>query len=213
MRLPAGRTPDTSTACHVAPVADCAAVGRSQAQGERGRSAMSKSRGDPSAWPPELALPVEDVCNRFEAAWRAGARPRIEAYLDDTPEPGRSVLLGELLALELEYRRRSADLPTPAEYDARFPGHTELVRDVFARALTDDPQVSDSEAAGGPGASRPCATGTYEPADTGTGASGEAIPGRDLPGPVAGRRSRFTALKQHAQGGLGTVSLAFDETL
>src|SRR5262249_7961067 len=148
---PAGGTLGRSAACHVAPEADRAAVRRPRAR-ERGRPTMSRSHGDPSFWPPELALQVEQVCNRFAAAWRAGAKPRIEAYLGETPEPGRSVLLGKLLALELEYRRGTGGFPTPAEYETRFPGYTELVRGVFDRELTDGPPGSGSNAAGAPGA-------------------------------------------------------------
>ncbi len=152
---------------------------------------MTASRGDPSAWSPEVALLVEEACNRFEAAWRAGAAPRIEAYLGDTPEPALSALLRELLALEVEYRLGGGDTPTPAEYDARFPGHAGLIREVLAGARTDGP---------------PNPTGAYEPADTGTDGDDRL--------PADRRRSgRFTPLRKHAQGGLGTVSVAFDETL
>ena len=54
---------------------------------------------DDAPWSPSLALRVEQVCNRFEAACKAGQRPRIEHYLGQTPEPERLVLLRELLAL------------------------------------------------------------------------------------------------------------------
>jgi formylglycine-generating enzyme required for sulfatase activity/tRNA A-37 threonylcarbamoyl transferase component Bud32 len=172
---------------------------------------MSSSHGDRSAWPASLALQVEEVCNRFEVAWRDGAKPRIETYLGETPEPGRSVLLHELLALELEYRRRSGDVPAPEEYHARFPEHGGLVRKAFGRARREDPQATGAEAAACP----PCPTGPYGPADTGTGPSGAGT-STDAPGPsraAAGPRRHFTPLRPHAQGGLGTVSLAFDETL
>jgi formylglycine-generating enzyme required for sulfatase activity/tRNA A-37 threonylcarbamoyl transferase component Bud32 len=170
---------------------------------------MSNSPSDGSAWPSSLALHVDAVCNRFEAAWRAGGHPRIEAYLSDTPEPGRSELLRELLALELEYRRGRGDTPTPEEYHARFPGHDELVRNALAGARTTGLQVTGSGDAGARGAGAPCPTGGYEATDTTTGA-----PEREgSPGGAAGKRGRFTPLRQHAQGGLGTVSVAFDETL
>src|SRR5690242_1400472 len=113
---------------------------------------MSSSVRDPSAWPPELALQIEEACNRFEAAWRGGDRPRIEAYLGEAPEPGRSVLLRELLALELEYRVGGGDAPTPREYDARFPGHADLVREVVCSALPASPNVLGRDAAGTRGA-------------------------------------------------------------
>jgi WD40 repeat protein/predicted Ser/Thr protein kinase len=47
---------------------------------------------------------LDRACDRFEAALRAGERPRIEDYLGDTTEPARSALRGELLELERAYR-------------------------------------------------------------------------------------------------------------
>jgi hypothetical protein len=40
---------------------------------------------------------VERVCDEFEIGWRDGERPRIEDYLQDRSEPGRSALLRALL--------------------------------------------------------------------------------------------------------------------
>src|SRR5262249_43693301 len=73
---------------------------------------------------------VDAVCLRFEAAWQAGQRPRIEDYLGGTCEPTRSALLGELLRLELEYRK--GERPAEEEYRSRFPGQGMLVGQVFA---------------------------------------------------------------------------------
>jgi len=73
-------------------------------------------------WSPALALHVEEVCTRFEAAWQSGQRPRIEDYLSDTPEPERSVILRELVLLEIHYRRLAGEVPRPEDYHARFPG-------------------------------------------------------------------------------------------
>src|SRR5258706_14028773 len=71
---------------------------------------------------------IEEVCDRFEAAWRTGGLPRIEDFLGETPEPERSALLGELLVLELAYRRRRGDRPTSEEYRRRSPGDGEHSR-------------------------------------------------------------------------------------
>jgi hypothetical protein len=38
-----------------------------------------------------LARQVDEVCCRFEAAWKEGPRPRIEDYLGDLAEPARDV--------------------------------------------------------------------------------------------------------------------------
>src|SRR5712692_10110628 len=51
-------------------------------------------------------LSMDAVCDRFEAAWKAGQQPRIEDFLDAAPAADRPRLLRELLALELGHRSR-----------------------------------------------------------------------------------------------------------
>jgi serine/threonine-protein kinase len=76
---------------------------------------------------------IDSACLRFEAAWQAGQRPRIEEYLGQTQEPTRSVLLAELLRLDLEYRRRNGEAPAEQEYAWRLEGEpAEVVRQAFA---------------------------------------------------------------------------------
>jgi serine/threonine protein kinase/tetratricopeptide (TPR) repeat protein len=77
--------------------------------------------------PPALVYAIDRACDDFEAAWGAGAEPRIEDYLGRVPEPGRSALLRALLATELELRRRRGEQPEPREYGARFPDDPEVV--------------------------------------------------------------------------------------
>ncbi len=74
-----------------------------------------------SAWPPEVAFLVDEVCDRFEVALRAGQRPSIAEHLADTPEPARAVLLRELVALEVAYRRQAGEEPGVQEYLVHFP--------------------------------------------------------------------------------------------
>src|SRR5438552_1479998 len=58
---------------------------------EKGTGLMS---GDSSMNTPPVPLSVQRrvdaVCQRFEAAWKAGQCPPIEPYLGETPEPERS---------------------------------------------------------------------------------------------------------------------------
>jgi serine/threonine-protein kinase len=61
------------------------------------------------------------ACDRFEAAWRAGQRPRIEDYLAAVPEAERPALLGELLLLEVDYRRLAGEQLRAEEFLDRFP--------------------------------------------------------------------------------------------
>jgi WD40 repeat protein len=68
-----------------------------------------------------LAQRLDEVCTRFERAWRGSPRPRIEDFLDGTPEPERSALLRELVLLDVHYRRRQGEVPSWEEYCHRFP--------------------------------------------------------------------------------------------
>jgi formylglycine-generating enzyme required for sulfatase activity len=90
---------------------------------ERGVTSLSLS----------LAQEVDAVCLRFEAAWQAGQRPRIEDYLRDTAGHGQAALLWELLRVELERRAAAGEQLRPDEYQSRFPGHAALVCEAFAR--------------------------------------------------------------------------------
>ena len=78
--------------------------------------------------PPDDLVHVIDVCDRFEADWKAGRPARIEDEMAAADDPIRARLLGELLALELELLRRDG---RPAELDAylaRFPDRADAVR-------------------------------------------------------------------------------------
>ena len=79
---------------------------------------------------------IDEICTRFEQAWRAGERPLIEAYLapggDTTPE----VLLRELLLLEIFHRRRLGEAPAVREYEIRFP---QVGAGWLAEALAESP--------------------------------------------------------------------------
>jgi WD40 repeat protein len=70
---------------------------------------------------PDVALRLEGVCNRFEAAWRDGARPRVEDYLGALEGAERAALLRELVVLDVYHRRRRGEDCQLDEYRARFP--------------------------------------------------------------------------------------------
>jgi serine/threonine-protein kinase len=95
------------------------------------------TRLDRELLPPSLMGRVDEVCDRFEAAWKAGERPNIEECLGDVTGPARSILLLELIALEVDYRRRQGEAPQPEEYVARFSAlhPQEIARAVGARSL------------------------------------------------------------------------------
>jgi serine/threonine-protein kinase len=76
------------------------------------------------------ARQIDQACDRFEAAWKTGQRPRPQEYLDLAGEPGRSALLRQLLFLDWDYRRRAGEYPRAGDYQTRFPGDLALIEDV-----------------------------------------------------------------------------------
>src|SRR5258708_6408630 len=83
---------------------------------------------------PTQLVEINRVCDRFEAAWRAGRRPSAEDHLGDADEPGRTALLREVLAIEIESRKSVGERPDFAEYRARFPEHAAVIEAVFDKA-------------------------------------------------------------------------------
>src|SRR6516165_4581472 len=85
----------------------------------------------------ELAVPlrvldwIDQVCDRFERAWTSGQRPRVEDYLGEVVEAYRPALLRDLMAAELDARRRLGERPTTAEYAARCPEHSDWILGLF----------------------------------------------------------------------------------
>src|SRR6516165_10902127 len=79
----------------------------------------------------EIGGDVDEACDRFEAAWRAGDRPRIEDFLGGLTDSRRPALLRYLLAVELDYRGGLGESPEPSEYQVRFAGHEGLIDSVF----------------------------------------------------------------------------------
>ena len=131
---------------------------------------------------------VDEICDRFESAWKKGLRPRIEEYLGVDREPARSVLLRELLAAELDWRERLGEKPSREEYMSRLGAHASLVEDAFEdRAARAEPPGTRLEVGDAPASSASVA---------GTSSS-----------------RRFHILGLHAEGGLGVVYRARDEEL
>lgn len=88
-----------------------------------GAQAMSEPQQPPldENDPGVLAWWVNDVADRFEAAWNAGGEPpRIESYLGDAAGPRRLALLVELVRVDAACRGRS-ETPSLGDYLLRFP--------------------------------------------------------------------------------------------
>jgi WD40 repeat protein len=68
-----------------------------------------------------LAEWVDQVADRFDAAWQSGPPPRIADFLADTTGGLRFALLGELVKIDLEYRWRTGAAVKVEDYLADFP--------------------------------------------------------------------------------------------
>ena len=135
---------------------------------------------------------VYEQCDRFDAAWQAGERPRIEDYLGETPEPERSRLLAGLLRIELFHRRNNGEPVARNEYCQRFPQHAELVDAAFAEKRSD------------PGGQAPSSDQQVE-----TGP--ELAPAEEPLQPL--RLGRYRVAARLGAGGFGVVYRGYDEEL
>jgi eukaryotic-like serine/threonine-protein kinase len=169
---------------------------------------------------------LEQVCCRFEEAWQAGGRPRLEDFVAGPEGDERLALLHELLRLEVHYGRRAGECPSAAEYQARFPEATAVLQEVFAPSPAPDRPLSlpETEAEGperaGPEA-RPPSTQEGHPPQAGLAAPCSADSGRPLPaaGPVVralGAPDSPGRLQLHGEigrGGMGAVLKGHDADL
>jgi hypothetical protein len=64
-------------------------------------------------------------------AVRLDRQPRIEDGLSDMPEPGRPLLVKQLLKLELTHQARQGEGPTPDDSRTRFPASADLIEAAF----------------------------------------------------------------------------------
>ena len=118
---------------------------------------MSQPIDPTESLPAGVAGRINPVCDRFEAAWQTGGRPRLEEFLPDGEAADQPWLLRDLLRLELYYRGRSGETPTAEEYRRRLPDHAALIEKAFAALPTADPHAtrySDTPAIADPHATR-----------------------------------------------------------
>ena len=74
---------------------------------------------------------IDEICVAFEDAWKSGQRPQAEQYVAEVSESQRSLLLRELLLLEIYYRRAGGESVRIEEYYGRFPEHAQIVAEVL----------------------------------------------------------------------------------
>jgi WD40 repeat protein/tRNA A-37 threonylcarbamoyl transferase component Bud32 len=74
---------------------------------------------------PAVAEWIDEIADRFETAWKTQPPPRVADFLGETSGTDRTVLVAELVRIDLAYHSRAGKLRRLEEYLADFP---ELLR-------------------------------------------------------------------------------------
>ncbi|MBS0262362.1 MAG: protein kinase [Planctomycetes bacterium] len=92
---------------------------------------MPDSRFDEDDEDLDLLRQIDVVCSEFDRLYRDGQAPRLEEFLSRIPPSGLKRGFRELLGIELECRSKAGEVPTAAEYTARFPQFEALIRSLL----------------------------------------------------------------------------------
>ena len=142
---------------------------------------------------PRRRLPLEDadqldqICDRFEAAWRGGAAED-RGFPGGGPRAIRGEVLRELIAAELEHRARLGEQPSAGDYLERFPDHSTTIVDELGRAGHGagdrrGPTLDGRGDAPPPASERPRSGTPRRPGLRGARGAGAGRDGRRLQGP------------------------------
>ena len=139
---------------------------------------------------------IESICDRFERDLVAGRSPDLDAVLNADGNLDQAALFRELLAVEVDWRRRTGGSCGATDYLERFPGMQPQIEEFFANRPDDRlPYVPER----GPTVEMETEQSTQP-----------SIPDRFHPGE---RFGRYQIISPIARGGMGVVYKARDEEL
>ena len=169
----------------------------------------------------DIAAQIKAACVRFSSEWRAGKKPRIEAYLKSVDRGSRVRLLGSLLQVELRLLEQAGQTPSLETYQKRFPKHGKIVAAAYRSATgkpTAEPQPTRDKA--DQTTSRKLApklpeAGSEQAASPDSAADDSLTPTGTYAGAMAQLENlgRFQVAGMLGQGGFGTVYRAHDPKL
>jgi serine/threonine-protein kinase len=149
-----------------------------------------------------MAGRLDELCDRFEAAWKNGSAPALEDYVRELPAALAERGFRELLALDVAYRKKLGQTVQVEGYRARFPQYKSVIEAECASGSAPTQQALDTN---------PDVTRIYSPQDEGDKPLAEGQP--TSAGTPTSAGLRFRVLRPHAKGGLGEVLLAEDNEL
>jgi WD40 repeat protein/tRNA A-37 threonylcarbamoyl transferase component Bud32 len=130
---------------------------------------------------------IDAICDRFELAWIRGERISIDKILEDSPATLRHALARELVAIEMELRRKAGEEPSLAQY-AKYSSEEWLLG---LRSRGESANVGSNDA-------------TLDVPGT-VPTAGEAMDQKDSPQKVLKYFGDYELMDVIAQGGMGIV--------
>ncbi len=165
---------------------------------------------------------VDRRCDDFERAWTSEDRPEIGDAVLKAPAAAREALFGELIALELELRTRTGELPQIVGYLGQYPDRAEAIHRAFGEfqawaqstsaiheslkpAIASQDQDTARDSVDTPTSPESEPADTKTPMLDATPPSGLTPAGPDSPLGRGTRLGTYELVSLLGQGGMGTV--------
>lgn len=157
----------------------------------------------------EQLAKIDSICSKYESQRKKGTKVSIEAMVHDAPIDIRSSLQWELIQIEMEILDDWDQLSSSQELEKRFPEQKEPINDFwnYLRGQTHRAERKNSlreTVAETTSVGSTCNDG---------GAASNEYHKDDIPLLPVDSSSRFRIISNLAEGGIGTVFVAFDQDL
>jgi WD40 repeat protein len=153
---------------------------------------------------------IDELCDGFEAALRAGRRIDPATLVNEVTEAARGDLIRHLLSLDLDYANPGREAQVISTWLRLFPGYRQVIEKLAAKRKQSTGTVPPASPAGGVTvtAPNPVCESTLVPEETGIGAPGAPPQSDDTYRLAAAPRQKFgdyELLEEIARGGMGVV--------